>query len=595
MMKRVFRKMSLKRRLWVSFVLLTVVCISATGTYVSVFFSREMETQATQASQDTINKTAQVFDERLRNIVVSVSTLMMGSTTLMMGEPFQQMLRDVQAGNRKDYYTRLSQLQTPFNQLMLIEQSIDSLLVYSPIGDFYPTEVKRNAAKKTVDTEIFKQITGEKKAWSSLWIEGHKDELFSRPYPVISFVIKPFFDTKLDDVYVIVNIREDRLQELLQAHLAEGRMKQMVINRANLPVFSSAQMPQATEELIFDKIGDNVRGHLEYEAPTGGTYLVNYVSLGMNPEWVLVGYQSKAELLAPVTRMRWTILTIMGACVVLALIMSSMLSELLLKPLFKLRNLMFKVEQNNLDVRFESVFEDEISQVGHKFNRMLEQINELIVEVKESEQDKRKSEIKALQAQIDPHFLYNTLNTIYWKSEMEEQQAVSGMIVSLSLLFRLGLNNGKELTTLGQELEHVTQYMKLQAMCYPDLFDYEVVADERILVIPVLKILLQPLVENSILHGFQDLPRRGKIEIHAAAEHGLLTLVVRDNGSGMDAEQVEKMLSGPESQRTSYALSNVQARLALYYGYKASMKFASESGVQTTVTLTIPIQEAISG
>ncbi len=588
MMKRIFRKMSLKRRLWVSFVLLTVVCISATGTYVSVFFSREMESQATQTSQDTLNKTAQVFDERLRNIVVSISTL-------MMGEPFQRALRDVQAGNRVDYYNRLSQLQTPFAQLMLTEQSIDSVLVSTPIGDFYPTEVKRNLATRTTDTEIYRQIVENDTPWGTMWVEGHADELFSRPYPVVSFVMKPLFDTKLEDVYVIVNIREDHLLDLLQAHLMEGRLRQMVVNRSNQPVFSSVSIPERTEELIFDKIGSSASGHLEYKTEEGGTFLVNFVSLGMNPEWVLIGYQSKAELLAPVTRMRWTILTIMGACVLLALIMSSMLSELLLKPLFKLRNLMFKVEQNHLDVRFESVFEDEISQVGHKFNRMLQQINELIAEVKESEQEKRKSEIKALQAQIDPHFLYNTLNTIYWKSEMEEQQAVSGMIVSLSLLFRLGLNNGQEITTLRQELEHVTQYMKLQMMCYPELFDYQVTADERLLELPVLKILLQPLVENAILHGFQELSRQGRIEINAAAEHGMLTLVVRDNGIGMDSQQVERVLSGADQQKTSYALSNIQARLELYYGYKASIKFDSEPGVQTTVTLTIPMQEANGG
>lgn len=582
MIRRIFRNMSLKRRLWVSFVLLTVVCISATGTYVSVFFAEEMASQATKTSQETLNKTAQVFDERMRNIVVSISTL-------MMGEPFQRTMRDVQAANRKEYYNRLSQLQTSFAQLMLTEQSIDSVLVSTPIGDFYPTEVQRFPGRRFEDTQLYVQLENAGPNWSPQWVSGHTDELFNRPYPVLSFIMKPLFEVNLPDVYVVVNIREDRMLELLQAHLKEGSLKQLVVDRARQPVFFSSPAPEALAGKLLEQIGESGSGHLEDMAYEGNTYLLNYTSLEMNPDWLLIGYQSKAELLAPAQRMRWTIATIMGVCIVLALVLSSMLSELLLKPLFKLRNLMFKVEHNQLDVRFESNFEDEISQVGHKFNRMLEQINELIREVKASEEEKRKSEIKALQAQIDPHFLYNTLNTIYWKSEMDEHQAVREMIVSLSLLFRLGLNNGREMTTLRQELEHVTQYMNLQAMCYPELFDYEIEADERLLELPVLKIVLQPLVENSILHGFQELSRSGRIRITAAAADGLLCLSVWDNGCGMDAAAVTRALQCGELQRTSYALSNVQARLELYYGRQAALRLESEPGAWTCVTLTYPI------
>ncbi|WP_138755947.1 cache domain-containing sensor histidine kinase [Paenibacillus sinopodophylli] len=588
-MKHLFRKMSLKRRIWVSFVLLTVVCISVTGTYVSVFFSREMKTQATKTSQDTLNKTAQVFDERLRNIVVSVSTL-------MMGEPFQNTMSDVQASNSKQFYNRLSELQTPFAQMMLTEQSIDSVLVHTPIGDFYPTESKRSKNVDFTNTLIQKTIVNAPKQWATLWVSGHADELFSRGNSVISLIIKPLFEMQLPGVYVVVNIREDYLEELLQAHLEEGSLRQLVVDRSNKrAVFSSEVSLPSVNSRLNEQIASGNRGHFEYLSESNSPFLVNYVALGMIPDWILIGYQSKAQLLEPVQHMRWTILTIMGVCVVLALVMSSMLSELLLKPLSKLRSLMLKVEQNQLDVRFESVFEDEISQVGHKFNRMLGQISELIEEVKMSEQAKRKSEIKALQAQIDPHFLYNALNTIYWKSEMEEQQDVSGMIVSLSLLFRLGLNNGKEITTLRQELEHVEQYLKLQAMCYPDLFTYVMpIVDEKLMNIPVLKIILQPLVENSILHGLQELPHPGVIRIEVTAADGMLMLTVTDNGSGMETARVEKMISGADTERTSYALSNVAARLSLYYGYKASMKLESEPGVKTSVQLIMPIQEVIN-
>lgn len=589
-MKQLFRRMSLKRRLWVSFVLLTVVCIAATGTYVSVFFSREMEKQASKTSQETLNKTAQVLDERLRNIIVLVSTF-------MMGEPFQQTMRDVQANNGNQYYKRLSQLQTPFAQLMIAEQSIDSVLVHTPIGEFYSTENRRNPQVKFEDTSLYAKINSMQAGWNKLWVAGHTDELFSRGDYVVSFIIKPLFDKQLSNTYIIVNIREDYLQQLIGAHMQSASLNQLIVDRSGEDVFVSTPELQLNEQEMYEGIGEAARGNYDYIAQDGKHYLMNYAEMEMNPDWVLIGYQSKSELLQPVHHMRLVILSILGVFVIVALIMSSMLSELLLKPLFKLRNLMLKVEHNNLNVRFESTFEDEISQVGHKFNRMMDQIGELIQEVKTSEQEKHKSEIKALQAQIDPHFLYNTLNTIYWKSEMAEQQAVSEMIVSLSLLFRLGLNNGREITTLRQELEHVEQYLMLQAMCYPDLFDYTIVTvDEKLLDVPVLKILLQPLAENCILHGFQELAYKGRIVIEVLQEKDMLVLSVTDNGTGMDAMRVDRMLNGPASKRTSYALANVNARLALYYGHTASIKLSSEPGIQTTVKLIIPmtIKEAVN-
>ena len=194
---------------------------------------------------------------------------------------------------------------------------------------------------------------------------------------------------------------------------------------------------------------------------------------------------------------------------------------------------MVEVESNDLDVRFRSKYDDEVSAVGHRFNRMLDQIQILFEEVRTTEQDKRRFEVKALQAQVDPHFLYNTLNTMFWKSESGEKKDVSEMIVSLSLLFRLGLNDGKDITSVEQEIKHVEQYMQLQQKCYEDLFVYRIeVGDPSCYAVDILKILLQPLVENSILHGFKDKEDLGVILIRIDRQGDTLRLEVADNGCG---------------------------------------------------------------
>ncbi|MNC24537.1 Sensor histidine kinase YehU [compost metagenome] len=221
---------------------------------------------------------------------------------------------------------------------------------------------------------------------------------------------------------------------------------------------------------------------------------------------------------------------------------------------------------------------------------MLAQIENLIEEVKISEEEKLKFEIKALQAQINPHFLYNTLNTILWKSESGRSEQVGEMIVSLSLLFRLGLNNGQEITTLQQELDHVEQYMLLQQQCYADLFIYSIqVPDDGLLQAPVLKILLQPLVENSILHGFKDMDEPGHIRIEALRAGDSLELRVKDNGRGLDADKLNRQVEQQFEGHSSYALYNIFSRLQLNYGDRASLRFASVPHVETTIVITIPL------
>lgn len=304
---------------------------------------------------------------------------------------------------------------------------------------------------------------------------------------------------------------------------------------------------------------------------------------------MLVSYLSKKELLQPVRSIQWLVLMIMAACIVIALFLARYLSALLLGPLLKLQRTMSRVEQEDLSARFQSPFQDEIGEAGRKFNQMLDRIGELIAEVKDTEKEKRKAEIKALQAQIEPHFLYNTLNTIFWKCEMDEYEDVKQMVISLSALFQLGLNNGQEITTLGKELEHVRQYLNLQQQCYEGLFDYTIDVGVELLELPVLKIIIQPLVENSILHGLKELRGGGAIRISVEVAKNTLLIRVTDNGTGMNAEKLNAWLKEPNGSG-GYALSNICSRLQLYYGKEAGLVFRSSPRVETEAVLSIPVE-----
>ncbi|GGA04180.1 sensor histidine kinase [Paenibacillus marchantiophytorum] len=582
-MKRWYYQLSLRQRLRISVLMLTILSIALTGIMSYWIAFRSTERGAFISSQNTLNKSARVLDEKLRHIIVAASSM-------MLSDPFKLAMDDVSANVAANYYTRLSSLQTPLGQMKLIEPSIQSVLIYTPVGELFATNDLRNSQVSLRDTTLARYLDRTDRV---VWVEDHEDLLFSGKQRVISMVMKPVTDHNVRDVYVVVNVKEDAIRSVVTDDLLDHASTYFLISRGGetvLPINSPRSAVQ-DDPVFLAQLQSQDRGFFKYNL-AGKPYLVNYSRLTMTDNWTMVSLQTQSDLLRQVNKIKTTTLIIMLCCVVLAFILSNVISSVLLKPLHKLQGLMKKVENNNLEVRFSSHYKDEVTQVGLKFNRMLEEIASLIENVKDAEFEKRKMEAKALQAQIDPHFLYNTLNTILWKSESAQNHDVSEMIASLSLLFQLGLNGGNEMTTLSKEIDHVRQYLTIQQKCYEDLFQYTIeVEDDLLLEEAILKIILQPLVENSILHGFQEMEQMGVIRISITRSASCLLLKVEDNGAGMDVQPVMANMRVEHPPQKSYALRNVYGRLRLHYGSEANIELSSEPYVSTSVTLIIPLAD----
>ncbi|AIQ73426.1 MULTISPECIES: sensor histidine kinase [Paenibacillus] len=583
MLKAWVYRTSLKKRIWLSFTALTVFCISVTGLLAYSIASRAMERNSVELNQNVLNQSINVLDQKLKQIIVA-------SSTMMLSEAYQQTIRDIKAHNMERFFANFSMLQAPFTQVELTENSIESILISTPDGDFYSTSNQRRTLTPFLESSLYQRV---KEKPESNWVESHRDELFAGKHHVISLVLQPLTDNYVPDLFLIVNVKEDILEDTVSGGGSLGSARFLLINKEGTSVFGDGERPEWSRDSVFlDKLREADRGNFEYSAGDG-TMLLSYASSGYAKDWVLVSYLSKKELLQPVRSIQWLVLMIMAACIVIALFLARYLSALLLGPLLKLQRTMSRVEQEDLSARFQSPFQDEIGEAGRKFNQMLDRIGELIVEVKDTEKEKRKAEIKALQAQIEPHFLYNTLNTIFWKCEMDEYEDVKQMVISLSALFQLGLNNGQEITTLGKELEHVRQYLNLQQQCYEGLFDYTIDAGVELLELPVLKIIIQPLVENSILHGLKELRGGGVIRISVEVAKNTLLIRVTDNGTGMNAEKLNAWLKEPNGSG-GYALSNICSRLQLYYGKEAGLVFRSSPRVETEAVLSIPVEGGIN-
>jgi two-component system sensor histidine kinase YesM len=580
--KQLMYKQSFRKRIWVSFVCLIVLSIMATGTATYYIAASAMQKNAFENSQTTISKSSQAVDEKLKNILVVV-------LALMFNDSFKNTVKDANLAQQGNYYFDLNALQNVFDQMKMNEPIIDSVLFSTPIGDFYPTNQHRTTTPFT-DTSLYKRLQEKE---GVLFVESHEDPLFMENERVISMVIRalPYIDVTASNMYIVINIKDSVIMDYLTKDIKRSFTHYELITNEGKPIVGSQlELPWQTDPLFLNQLNASKSGYFDYTA-NDKDYLVTYAKLSVMTDWMVVGVQSKDDLLSNINAIKWVVLLIIAGCAVIALVLSNVLTGFLLKPLRMLQAVIKQVGQNNLSVRFHSPYQDEVSHVGYQFNRMLDEIGGLIHEVEEVGNERRKAEVKALQAQIDPHFLYNTLNTMFWKAELNKNDDVKEMILSLSSLFKLGLNNGMEITTLEKELNHVTEYLRLQTKCYPGTFEYSVECEDNgLLRLPVLKLLLQPLVENSILHGFKNRQGGGTIAIRVTQQDDKLVIVVTDNGAGMDAELVFRGVTDPTQTRTSYALRNVYHRLLLYYHNEAQLQLASVPNQATMVTLTIPLE-----
>ncbi|MDQ0191749.1 cache domain-containing sensor histidine kinase [Paenibacillus wynnii] len=584
-MSRLLHRLSFRQRIWYSFVTLMTVAIAATGWISYTISSRVVEQNALQLRQDTINKSAQVLDEKLKKIVLSI-------LSLKMSDAYQGILRDVSSNDSSRYYARLTALQPILAQLKFNDTFIQSIVLTTPIGDFYPTNYTRLSQYSFYESDMYKQIQASNRA---IWVAGHEDRFFYGNEQVISLVLDGSGSSPLYDVYIVVNIKVKDLQNLIVSEISRSTGFSLIDERGNSVLGSASSVSGyigSTSEFLA-QFGADRQGNFISEL-NDDEYMVNYARLEMGKNWLLYDIQSKREVLKQVEAIKWTTLLLIIGSMILVFLTSNVITKLLLRPLGRLQKLMARVENNDLNARFHSEYRDEVSQVGMRFNFMLDEIKKLIKEVKDGEEEKRRTEIKALSAQMEPHFLYNTLNTIYCKSILGDNDDVNEMILALSSMFQLGLSQGRDIVRIEEELSHVRYYLMLQQQCYEGRFDFQIaVEDESILSYCIPKLMLQPLVENAILHGFRDIEEGGfiLIELSRAGDGDMLRIVVEDNGIGMNSEGQRPLLPEPSMSHKGYALRNIRDRLRLYYGQAASVRFAGKPGQGCRVELMISMRK----
>ena len=487
------------------------------------------------------------------------------------------------------------------------EGLIHSTYIYTDKGSFDNFVRMRNWGfdfKESIFYKSYKESGGGAIRWFPVW----KDEIFQDNDLVIPCVWQFSVQGYVGMEYLVIQIKKTELERLLEGKY-EFFDKILILDGAGNVMTGSSDMDPGELMKLSEarKEGSNViTSDYQYE---GDSYLVTYERLKENG-WQIYGLKSRQSLLGSLNILRNMIFEIMGVVFLIGVVVILLLSHQMTDSLRRLEKRMSCVEKGDLGVRFFYPYKDEVGSLAKSFNYMIGEIQSLVRKqeetieelkrerdyVAEVQKQKRKAELKALQAQINPHFLYNTLNAITWQAADQGAEEISILSNSLGKFFRIGLSKGAEVISLREELEHVTSYLEIQSIRYHSRLSYEIHVDDKCLDFRMIKLLLQPLAENSIYHGIKEKQGAGIIKISVSeegtGEETITELEVWDNGAGIPEEKIafinETLKKGGTDCEAGYGIYNVNERIRLFYGKEYGLHYESSFGHWTKAVLRIP-------
>ena len=324
---------------------------------------------------------------------------------------------------------------------------------------------------------------------------------------------------------------------------------------------------------------------------TGNDGKLYSISRSEKTGWTVVDCTNVKELLSKSRQAQSVYVLTAIILVIVALLFSRFMARSITLPIQKLRDSMKKVQEGDFSVSDVVVdSKNEIGSLTKSFDVMTHRIHELMEQNVHEQEEKRKSELKALQSQINPHFLYNTLDSIIWMAEGKKNEEVVLMTASLARLLRQSISNEDEVVPIANEVEYARGYLTIQKMRYKDKLEFQIEVDPSILHIPLIKLVLQPIIENAIYHGLKYKESKGLLIIKGFPKDGNAVLQVIDDGVGMDEETLAHIYDRHKVNYHSNGVGvyNVQKRLKLYYGEDYGITYESVVGKGTTATITIP-------
>lgn len=586
-----YRNLSLKKKLLFSYILLIVIPLVILGFYTYYYFSNTLYEKVVLSSRESNEQIVKNIDNFLTNLSKisefpslddTISSILRKDYSESENR-FVEILDDVEDANAS-LYKGVFYMNEYIGSVTVVPNNMDYVFNVSIIPKYtvgYPDKSEK----------WFQDII---KAEAKAVVFGiHRDFLQTEGEYVISVgrsIVDPFSNKCYGAT--IINVKVDRIKTLWEDISLTQNSKFVVIDNENNIIYGSG----------VGISGDNISsipGFSEVIAQDGSSETIIdgeevYLNIATSElyQWRVVSITPKDELFREIYNIRDVTVLLCILLIMLSLSISTIIATGITKPVLMLKNSMKLVEQGNLHVT-SSISGGEIGELSAGFNRMITETRNLIKKIYEKETEKRNAEILALQSQISPHFLYNTLNTIKWMAKIQGSSGIVNALGSLIELLTFASKTKDNLISIREELEQLNYYLDIMNLRFFDKFQVEYQIDQEVLSCMTLKFLLQPIVENAIIHGFEDLSDQGTIVISIAKKDNRIIYDVTDNGKGMDPETIRKVLHNEEySSKKKFSkigLYNVNKRIKLEFGEAYGVEIMAEAQKYSRVHVEIPV------
>ena len=471
-----------------------------------------------------------------------------------------------------------------FEDLLLIRTDVAAVTTYDSTGNLLDCRTLEHEPRETIYENL--SFQGQ---WLSKYGEGyisqpHVESIFPGWYPWVVTMIEPL-ERDGEEAWVALDLRFASICSYIN-NVGIGQHGYCFL------MDESGILYHPQQQLIYSQLKSEDTATLA-DLPDGTYSESNVIYVLQTVEgspWRVVGVSYVDELVTSNLWENFWLLALAAVAILLAALVSSIvISRALSRPLKGLSRAMRQFEKNADTFTYAPVGgAREVQELSESFGHMVVKIQHLMETVRREEINLRKTELKALQAQINPHFLYNTLDSIAWMCEQGRNDEAVQMVNALAQLFRISISRGHELIPIRSELRHAESYLKIQKHRYKNQFSYRFDVDESCLDFLCNKITLQPIIENAIYHGINGLVDEGEIVITLRADGSDVVFTVADNGVGMEEEQIQAILRKERSDHTGIGIKNVNDRLKIYFGEGYGITIDSEPDVGTTVTIRMP-------
>ncbi|WP_339319924.1 sensor histidine kinase [Paenibacillus sp. FSL R10-2734] len=476
--------------------------------------------------------------------------------------------------------------------LMGSREDLVSAAVFTPQGK-YVVGTAGQKLRSNTQLETQSWFTSAKKTSEISYSAPHIQNLFKGQYiwvVSISKLIQYKENGELKTGILLMDFNFRTIDELSKQVKLGKRGYAYILDQLGNIVYHPQQ------QLIYAGLKyENVEPVLEYayrsylDESTGEKRFITVRTLEQTG-WKIVGVAYYDEIVTTKRDLNNFLSWFLAVVILCVIIVSVFLSARIARPIRKLERTLQQVGEGDLNTRIDVSGAYEVEQLSKRFNLMLQRIRQLMDQIIYEQETKRKGELEVLQSQINPHFLYNTLNSVIRLAERGKTEEVITMIQSLSKFFRISLSKGNNMITVQEELDHIRHYLVIQSFRFKNKFRYEIVAQDEVLQCQTIKLILQPIVENALYHGIEMMPDEGFISIRAELKDDLVIIRIIDNGLGMSNETMKVILTGGSKSMngSGVGVRNVNERIELYYGREYGLSFESEIEEGTTVTLIFP-------